>query len=165
MKKLSIVILSVICAAAIGVMTVVLHMTSGRSTHKKTEAGFKPPSFESDAAEGIPEVSESEAYGSVDAKLFEFSICGKPVYTDDRAEIYLTNHSGSGVWLKARLYDRRGKYLGESGLLKEGEYVKSVSISDITENDVQIKIMAYQRNTYYSMGAVVINVTLITSKR
>ena len=50
-------------------------------------------------------------------------------------------------------------------MLKEGEYVKSVSISDITENDVQIKIMAYQRNTYYSMGAVVINVTLITSKR
>lgn len=158
MKKHFVIISAVICVIAVCVTAVILFMTSGKKA--QTDTDFEPPEFEKSAKTGVPDVPEDTGYGSIDAKLYEFSLCGNPILSDGGADIYLTNHSESGVWLKARLYNGSGKCIGESSLLKEGEYLKSVKLSDNTENNIQIKIMAYQPDTYYSMGSVVINVML-----
>ncbi len=54
-----------------------------------------------------------------------------------------------------------GKLLGETGLIKPGEYVKSVKLNESPEagSDIRLRIVAYEPETYYSAGSVVLNTT------
>ena len=75
------------------------------------------------------------------------------------ADVYFTNSSEQEIWLKLRVLDENSNILGETGLIKPGEYVKSVSIdADIPDGTaIKLKIMAYEPETYYSAGAVTLN--------
>jgi hypothetical protein len=44
--------------------------------------------------------------------------------------------------------------IGESGLIKPGEYVESVAISLVPTKNTSIfaKVLSYEKETYYSMG-------------
>ena len=45
--------------------------------------------------------------------------------------------------------------LGETGLLKPGQYVELVQLNDkATSGDVTLQVMGYQPDTYYSAGSV-----------
>lgn len=75
------------------------------------------------------------------------------------ADVYFTNSSEQEVWLKLRVLDEDGSIIGETGLIKPGEYVKSVLIDkDVSDgSSIKLKIMAYEPQTYYSAGAVTLN--------
>jgi hypothetical protein len=65
------------------------------------------------------------------------------------------------VWVKVKVIDADGNRLGETGLLRPGEYVESVQLStDATSGLVTLHIMGYEPDTYYSAGSVDFETTL-----
>ena len=72
---------------------------------------------------------------------------------------YFTNPVENDVWMKLRILDSNEKIIAETGLIRPGEYVQSILFTTIPEdgNSVKLKVMAYEPNTYYSAGCVILN--------
>lgn len=121
-----------------------------------TEASFVPPPFDPAAQSGQPDVPAGLGYGEIDAKVFKVSICGKFSPSDGSADLWLTNHASNSVWLKLRVLDADGRILVETGLIRPGEYVRSVTLQNTPTSGTEIifKLMAYEPDTYRSAGSV-----------
>lgn len=150
------VLAAALCVVSIGIMIYAL-----AATGTKTEE-FVPPPFDSSAQSGTPEVPEDLGWSEIDAQAYKFSICGAISPMNGKADVWLTNPKENEVWLKARVLDMDGKTLGETGLIRPGEYVRSVHLDTMPEtgDNVQLKIMAYEPDTYYSAGTVSLNTTV-----
>lgn len=151
-----------LCFLAVVVMAWALMQDKG-----KDSSVFSPPPFDENAQQGEPEVPEGLGYSRLDAQEYQVSLCGAPVVRDGNAILYLTNLASNEVWLKVRILDEDGQMLGESGLLKPGEYVEAVKLSSVPEEDiaVQLKLMAYEPETYYSAGAASLSTTLYAAEK
>lgn len=130
---------------------------------QKSETGeFVPPSFDETAQTGIPNVPDGLGWQELDAEAFKVSVCGKIIPKETSADIWLTNPESNTVWLKLRVLDQNGAILGETGLLRPGEYVQSVTLDPVPKAGTKIvlKVMSYQPDTYYSEGAVTLDPTI-----
>lgn len=156
-KNKSLTVWMVLCALAVTAMCLSLALGNGQ-----TQAEFIPPPFDANACIGTPEVSEKLGWNELDAQAFKVSVCGGIVPSDASADIWLTNPDSNSVWLKLRVLDMDGTILGETGLIKPGEYLQSVSLGSVPPSGTAIvlKIMAYEPETYYSAGAISINTTV-----
>lgn len=152
--KTTIYLLAALCAAAIAA-ALALAFTGG-------QPDFVPPPFDPAAQSGVPDVPEDAGYGQLDAKAFRFSAAGALTVRNGAVDVWLTNPDGSGVWLKVRLLAEDGTVLGESGLLRSGQYVRSVALDTVPQETmaVTLKIMAYEPDTYYSAGSVTLQTQL-----
>ena len=84
-------------------------------------------------------------------------LCGNLTVKDDNTvDIYFTSDIGNQFWAKIKLFDEAGNLLGESGLIKAGEYVQSVKLTNPPETSETViaKILTYEEDTYYSKGSV-----------
>lgn len=117
---------------------------------------FTPPPFDPAAESGTPVVPEGLGYSQLDCRAYKVSLCGK---LGADGTVFLTNPKENAVWLKLRVLDEKGNILGETGLVRPGEYVKSVIWSSAPKSGttVTLKIMAYEPDTYYSAGAASLN--------
>lgn len=155
MKKLLLPAAIIICAVAAIIMVIMLVTSgSGRS--------FTPPPFDPAAQTGAPDVPESAGYGDLDAGDFKFYAAGNLTAENGKTDIWLTNPEENNIWLKARLLDKDDNILGESGLIKPGEYVQSIELDEIPQgtSSVTLKIMAYAPDTYQSAGAIALTTDL-----
>lgn len=153
-KKYWLPLLLVACLASVAVMLYVLC---------RPQTTFVPPPFESTAVSGTPEnVPETLGYASLDATAYQLALCGAPTVQDGAATLYFTNPAGNTVWLKVRVCTVDGTLLGESGLLRPGEYVENVPLDTLPTEDtpVVLKVMAYELDTYRSAGAVSLSTML-----
>ena len=150
------VLAAALCVVSIGIMIYAL-----ATTGTKTEE-FVPPPFDTAAQTGTPEVPEDLGWQEMDAQAYKFSVCGVFAPENGNADLWLTNPKENEVWLKIRVLDMNGKTLGETGLIRPGEYVRSVHLDTVpaTGDNVQLKIMAYEPDTYYSAGVVSLNTTV-----
>lgn len=122
---------------------------------------FTPPAFDTASQQGMPTVSENLGWQELDAQAFKVSVCGEVIVTDNLADIWLTSPSSNTVWLKLRVLDSKGNILGETGLIKPGQYVRSVLLSSMPDDpSIVLKIMAYEPDTYHSAGAVSLSTKL-----
>lgn len=146
-----------ICVLSLAVMIWALAFSG-----KEEKAEFVPPPFEKEAASGVPEVPEELGWGELDAKAFKVSVCGVVCAEAESADVWLTNPQSNDVWLKLRMLDADGKILGETGLLRPGEYVRAIRMNRETEagEKITLKIMSYEPETFYSEGAAVLNTTI-----
>lgn len=154
--KKTIRLLAVLCAVALVCMLLALLRGGG--------GGFTPPSFDPAAKQGVPSVPDSAGYGELDAQAYRVSVAGAlSVQPDSTVDVWLTNPADNTVWLKVRLLDESGAVLGESGLLRTGEYVQSVALTTVPKvtAPVTMKLMAYEPDTYYSAGSVLLQTQLI----
>lgn len=158
MKGKSLNYLIIVCVIA--VLGMILALIFGGA--QKQRPNFTPPPFEPSAQVGTPEVPDGLGYGEFDAKAFRASVCGNVVVADNIADIYLTNPESNHVWLKLRVLDANGNILGETGLIKPGEYVRSVRLTSVPEKGTKImlKMMAYEPDTYHSAGGASLNTTI-----
>ena len=128
---------------------------------KQEPADFTPPPFDAAAVAGVPEVPESLGYISPyrEGMEYRFSVCGNVVMEDNAAAVYLTNPAENEVCLKLRVLDENGNILGETGLLKPGEYVKDVALTGNLPvgTPITLKIMGYEPETYFSAGSATLN--------
>lgn len=147
-----------LCVLAVIAMAVVL------SAGGKGES-FTPPPFDPAAQTGTPAVPQNVGYGEIDAKEFRFSAAGELTVENGQTDVWLTDPPDSAVWLKARILDENDNILGESGLIRAGEYVRAVQLTSVpkTTTRVSLKIMAYEPDTYYSAGSARLNTVLTVS--
>lgn len=131
------------------------------SNDNKVQEKFVPPAFESSAVVGSPDVPENLGYSKLyrDGMNFTAWVCGNVTMDRNNATVYLTNPADNSVWMKLRIMDADGNVLGETGLIKPGEYVESIELSKTLEigTPVKMKIMTYEPDTYYSAGAISMN--------
>jgi len=158
LKKALVPILSVLCIISIVVMVIVL------CNEPKNDAGFVAPEFDVMAIEGIPEPSQELGWSEIyqDGMNFKVGICGNIVVNGDTADIYFANTAGNAVWLKLRVLDEQNNIICETGLIKPNEYIKSISFENEIQNGekIKLKIMAYEPETYYSEGSIVLNTNI-----
>ncbi len=154
-KKMMIIALAV-CLVAVAGMIVALCLTGG----EREAPQFVAPPFDSGAVQGIP-TGAGDSWMPIYKEGMSFSahVCGRVVIKDAAADLYFTNDAGNECWMKLRITDEEGNILGETGLLKPGEYVKSISFQSVPTagTKIKMKIMAYEPETYYSAGAVTLN--------
>lgn len=156
-KKWAVPVLAAVCLLCLAVMTIALICT-GTPSQKE----FTPPPFDASVVSGTPEVPEELGWQELDAQTFRVSVCGAAVLEGSQADVWLTNPEGNNVWLKLRILDEDGEVLGETGLIRPGEYVQSVTFDTVPASGVEIsmKVMAYEPETYHSAGAVTLNTTI-----
>ena len=144
-------IAAALCIAALIAMTAALS-----APRKVVREPFTPPPFDVTAQQGVPEVSAELGWKDIDVTSFRFAACGALIPTDNSVDVWMTNYDSNGVWLKLRMLDENGNILGETGLIRPGEYVRSVQLTEIPAVGaaVTLKVMAYEPETYHSMGSV-----------
>ncbi len=154
--KRAVFILTVICvvfALAAGILVAV----TGRSE----PPSFVPPPFDKNALDGTPHVPEELGWSEVykTGMSFRASVCGEIILENDKAEIYFTNPPENTLWLKLRILNKNGDVLGETGLIKPGQYLPEITFDTLPKNgeNIVLKLMSYQPETYYSGGSVTMN--------
>lgn len=123
---------------------------------------FVPPKFDKTAVQGVPPLTNEDGYSELNATVYSFGLCGFLQLDGDHTDVWLYNDAeNENVWLKVVLKDLQDNKLGESGLIRPGEYVQSVRLANppAKTTDVKMVVMGYEPETYYSVG----NVTLITA--
>lgn len=154
MHRKKLLIAAIVCAASLLLMAYAL---------TRPQAAFTPPSFDAAAQDGTPENVPAElGYATLDATAYTVALCGLPTVEEDAAVLWLTNPTENAVWLKVRIYAADGTLLGQSGLLRPGEYLEAVhlDIRPAVSESVTLKLMAYEPDTYRSAGAVSLNTVL-----
>ncbi len=152
MKKDRLVpVLGILCILSVFTMVTVLR-GSGADNF------FTPPPFESGAVSGLPAVPEGLGFQQLDAGVFRVNLCGRIRVREGMAEVWFANPAGNSVWLKLRILDEDGNILGQTGLLRPGEYVRGVTVADLPAGTpVVLKVMAYEPDTYRSAGALTLH--------
>ena len=125
---------------------------------------FKAPSFDEGAVLGVPEnVDGAYRYSELAvAEGFIVSMCIDPVVVGEEAQVYFTSAAENTVWTKLQLFDENGRLLGESGVLRPGEYVESVALLNVPKESSLIvaKLLSYEPDTYYSKGTATAQIML-----
>lgn len=166
MSKKEISILAVLAALIVAAVITVVAVRANRQP--ETVIGqFTPPPFASEPGEGTPASAEVEGlpYGTL--TLAEGAVVSmvSDVTVDEQgsAEVWFTSHPDNTAWIMLRLLDAQGNVLGETGLLKPGQYVRTVQLNGVPQNSgiVLAKILTYEPETYFSMGSANAQVKLI----
>lgn len=152
-------ILSAVFAIVLVVMIVAL------SSPREAAIGeFVPPAFDENAVIGTPEVPDGLGYSAPwqEGMAYRFAVCGNVTIEGKQALVYFTNPAENDTWTKLRIYDESGNVLGETGLIKPGEYVQYVALEKSLPvgTAIKLKIMGYEPDTYTSAGAVVLNTAI-----
>lgn len=160
-QKIILAILGVLLLAALIVLAVV-------AASRKPEviiSGFKAPPFEEKATLGVPEGVDGYREINVEGN-YTFSLCMEPKIEENDLHIFFASDKDNDAWLLIRIYDvESGEQIGTSGLLREGEYVESVTLSRLpADGAVRVKILSYEKDTYFSLGtaSATLPVTLVS---
>ena len=151
-RRRLICVLAVLCVISLTAMTVALCPGAEKTV-------FTPPPFDSAAETGTPAVPEGLGYRTLDADAFRVAVCGEILAEGTNAVVYLTNPTDNDAWLKVRILSEKGEILGESGLIRPGEYVRNIRMEPmpVPGTPIVLKIMAYEPETYHSRGAVTVH--------
>ena len=163
-RSSDVLLISLLCLVSVAVICVsvviVLNVVSLNNIEKNV-GGFVPPSFDDGAEAGMPSVPDGMGYLEVYKQGMKFNsfVCGEVNVVDGKADIYFTNPEKNTLWMKLRIFDKKGNIIAETGLIKPGEYVKTVNFDVIPTNnaDIVMRIMTYEPDSYYSGGAVSLN--------
>lgn len=149
-QRTTVLSLGAACAAVLILLLVLLFWPAGQKT------SFVPPAFETAAQVGVPEAPEELGWSQLEiAEGYTIHICG--VLRPDEAgnlPVWFTTDPENKVWVKLRVLDDQGHRLGETGVLRPGEYVESLHLESLPEQnqDVVLKVIGYEPETYYSAG-------------
>ena len=144
----------------LGVIT--LFLNKNKIT-KRTE--FVVPEFETSSIDGKPEnVDETLTYQEMQLKEdYIVSMCTTPREENGKLTLYFTSNEKNVDLFKVRIFDSNNNLIGESGLLKPNSYVKDIILNrTLTDNEgISVKIMSYEKDTFYSKGSFRLNVFVI----
>lgn len=127
---------------------------------KKTE--FVVPEFETSSIEGKPEnVEETLTYQEMKLKEdYIVFMSATPREENGKLTLYFTSSEKNVDLLKVRIFDSNNNLIGESGLLKPNSFVKDIVLNRSLEDKegISVKVMSYEKDTYYSKGSFKLNV-------
>lgn len=120
---------------------------------------FKKPEFDN-AATSIPEKLEYKAKAIKISEGYSLYIDPIPkLVQNDNLSINLVSLEENKIWIKVRILNAKEEIIGETGLIKPGEYLEKVQINQqLSKNDqITYKIMGYEKDTYRSAGTISLN--------
>ena len=124
-----------------------------------------PPEFDEAAVSGMPEqLAKSAAYGTLKLKPDAVvSMCANVSVENNAAQVYFASHEENLGWMKIKILDEKGILLGESGLVRPGEYIESVKLFQTPKKSglVKAKLLIYEPDTYLSLGSATVQIMLI----
>lgn len=143
-------ILIFLCIASVALM---IHTLTARPA-------FTPPPFDSTAQTGIP--ADIPGYEQLDVPAFQVGFLSRPYTEGNQLLVYFSNSPENTCYLRLRILDADGNMLGQSGLIRPGEFLQSVTLDILPATDpaIILKVMAYEPETYHSAGAVTFHTTL-----
>lgn len=154
----------IIVLIVLGLISIHLIIHPDNAKHK-----FAIPEFDENVVDGYPEIdvdlNHFQAVSIDDG--YTVSMCGKPSIDEDyRIYLYFTSPSDNVVWLRYIIYDNNGKELGESGVIKPGQYLKFSKLKRKLEEGetVIVKVISYEPETYYSHGSANIKINVNSQK-
>ena len=167
MSKIEQRIIFILAATVFILLIAVLLIGKDKDKSNIIAGSFSPPDFDKAAVVGTPiEAKSMSNYGTLNiAKGFIVSMCSSLSNINEKAEIWFTSNADNSVWVKLCIFDTDGNLLGESGLLKPGEYVQYIDIKNVPTNSeyVVAKILSYEPDTYYSLGSATAQINLTTN--
>ena len=150
-----------VLGAVCGIMIIVTIISAIVMANREPKVEFIPPEFESAASVGVPEVPEELDYKELTREGMTYTayICGLVRLENGEAVVYFTNPAKNETWIKLRISDEDGNVLGETGLLRPGEYIRAVPLDrEVAPGTaVKLRIMGYEPDTYLSEGSVNVN--------
>ncbi len=157
-KNIPLISAVLICIISLAIMIFAL-VKSSKTTQ---QLSFTPPPFEVNAVYGIPDVPEGLGWGEVDTQVYKASVCGVIILDENTADVWFTNPENNSVWLKLRVLDSKGSILGETGLIKPGEFVQTITFIEKPKigDTIGLKLMAYEPETYHSIGSATLTTTV-----
>lgn len=155
--------LPLLCGAftlAVAVMVAVIIVTTPHTP------AFTPPPFDENAVVGTPEgIPEELGYTEHyrEGMAYSVSTCTAIRMEGMDALVYFTSSERNEKYVKLRILDADGNILGDTGLLRPGEYVRTVALSrELSEGEViTLKVMGYEPESYQSAGSVRISVSIV----
>lgn len=145
-------VLSGACVLALIAVIVLLFVPMGTKT-----AAFTPPEFDPGAVAGEPEVPDDLGWSEIAIREgYKVKVCGVlNANADGSLPLWFYSEADNELWVKLRVLDAEGNTLGETGLLRPGEYVERVQLNELAASGaVKLHVMGYEQNSYYSAGAV-----------
>lgn len=155
--KITLGILCALCCLSVFVMIFAVIKT----VNDKEAAA--PPAFDPTAVMGTPDVPKDLGYSPLEVEQgYKAYVCGELLAIGSNVDVYFTSPETNAVWLLLRVMDETGAVLGETGIIRPGEYIKTLTLNTVPHKDksVKLKIIAYQPETYTSMGVVGLNTKL-----
>ena len=120
---------------------------------------FIPPSFD-DNARDFKKIPNEQGTIKVNED-YVFYIEGSPKIKDDKIYVNFYSLASKNIYLKVRVL-QNDTIIAESGLLKSNEWIETIRLKEtlFTSKRITYLIMAYEKDTYYSLGEVRLNFTL-----
>ena len=158
-NKRLIAVLTTICCISVLLMIVSLIATSTTEI-----AEFTPPNFDINAINDKPDIDEDSGWGKIwqEGMGYHFYFNGKLKLNDQTVDAYFYNPPENNCYLKIRVFNVQGNIIYESGLIRPGEYLKTIKFASyVSANEnISIKIMSYNPENYTSMGSVILNTSI-----
>jgi hypothetical protein len=148
MDRKQIVILAIVVTLLVALCVVAAFLALGNRE-------FTPPPFDEAAEAGTPTVTDPDGrYGTATVEEgYSVGLCATPLYKDGALSLYFTCPSTNRAWMLVKIYDEKGRLLGQSGLVRPGEYLSEVALSRApTGEKLTVHVLAYEPDTYYSLG-------------
>lgn len=149
-----------LAAAALMCATIITVVAVTRTKPAKDEQLPSMLSYDTEAVKGTPDTADQpQYYGTMEIPLTngscKLAMTAVPKLNGDKLDVYFTNSEDNTVGLKLVIYDEADNIIGQSGIIKNGEYVKSVKLKGNTEAGqiLSAKILTYEADTYYSLGS------------
>lgn len=165
-EKIILAVMGAVLLALIVALIVVLPGRSGsQSSGNNEKEEFKAPAFDATAIAGVPDI-DAEALNYNAMKLnddISVSACANlKVHDGNMIDPYFTSSAENNIWARLIIYDAKGTEMGSTGVIKPGEYVKSVKVKNIPSETglIVYKIVTYEPETYYSVGTATAQVLL-----
>lgn len=159
-KSQKIIIISLIIILIFFFLGVIALFLNKNKITKKNE--FVVPEFEISSIDGKPEnVDAILTYQEMKLKEdYIVSMCATPKEENCKLTLYFTSSEKNVDLLKAKVFDSNNNLIGESGLLEPNSYVKDIILNrNLVDNEgISIKVMSYEKETYYSKGSFKLNV-------
>lgn len=116
---------------------------------------FTPPPFDPAAVTGTPSLTAADRFGTLQLNPeLAVCLCSSPVVEDGQARVFFTSPATNTAWVRLRLLDANGSLLGQTGLLRPGEYVECVALTANPKQPEAIaRILTYEPDTWYSLGS------------
>lgn len=156
-QKIIILIVSVVLAAVISACIFV------SEKQKNTLAEFVPPSFDNAFIEGVPvDVPDSAVYKTLNIRQgYTIGTATRINIEKEKGVFYFTNFADNDFYIKLVLYNEKNEFVGESGLIKPGGYLRNVKLdTGKISKEINIKILTYEKNTFYSCGTASVKVSV-----
>lgn len=157
-KRKALLFCIILCILSLGTMTIAL------VTHSQVQAVFTPPAFDHSAQTGTPTPPEELKYTPVEVEDgYHFSVCAQPTEKNGKVQIYFTSETSNTVWMKLQIYNSSGTMVGETGVIRPGEYVQELPLTKTVDagEEIHLKVIGYTPETWYSAGNVELKTQLL----